>query len=353
MHSSRRLMLAAALAAIVLVAAVALLSLRMGAGSGGELVVFTAGSLRIPLEKVAEEYKRLHGTDVIIEASGSVEAIRKVTDLGRKADIIAVADYRLIPRFLVPRYASWYIAFASNELVLVYTNHSKYHELLEKHPEEWYEILSRSDVKWGFSDPNKDPCGYRAVGAIGLASLYYHNASILGLLTNNTNIEVRRMENGTLELVVPADLEVRSGSNLVVRPKSVDLIALLEAGELDYAFEYRSVAVQHHLHYLRLPRAINLGDPRESSFYSRVVVRILSGTDKETAVAMAPIVYGITVLDDAPHHEEAVRFLRLLLGPYGRKVFEEAGQPFLEKPLAYGRVPEELRSLVSLQGQEG
>lgn len=309
-----------------------------------QIIIFTAGSLKVPLDHVASKYNDLYGTKIYIEASGSVEAIRKVVDLGREADIVAVADYRLIPEFLIPNYTSWYVGFATNEIVLTFTDRSKYHEELEADPRRWYEILMRDDVRWGFSDPNKDPCGYRTVGLIGLASIYYNNTDILQkLLLDKTNI-VAETVNDTLSLIVSADLKVKD-DNLFIRSKSVDLISLLEAGTIDYAFEYRSVAVQHGLKYIELPDQINLGDHDFRDFYEKVVVKILVGTDKETTIPMFPIVYGITVLDNAPHREEALKFVRFLLGSSGREIFAENGQFYLDKFLVYGSVPEELESV--------
>jgi molybdate/tungstate transport system substrate-binding protein len=314
--------------------------------SSNSLVIFTAGSLKIPLDNIASKYEELYGVKVYIEASGSVEAIRKIIDLNRKADVLAVADYRLIPKYMIPKYASWYIGFASNEIVLVYTDKSKYHEELEHNTMLWYEVLMRRDVKWGFSDPNKDPCGYRTVGLLGLASISYNNTNILELLINNTNIGVK-WERDKLVLSVPANLEVKQGSNLDIKPKSVDLISLVEAGIIDYAFEYRSVAIQHKLKYIELPRQINLGDPKYTMFYERVIVKILTGTDKEAEISMYPIIYGLTIPSNAPHKDEAIRFVKFMLGDTGRKIFEENGQRFPDKFIVYGNVPEEISSLAN------
>ena len=314
----------------------------------GALRVFCAGSLKIPFEHVAEVFKGRYGVDVHIEASGSVMAVRKVTDLGKVCDVLGVADYRLIPKFMVPKYASWYAAFASNEIVIAFTNKSRYADELIKNPSKWFEILARPDVRYGFSDPNKDPCGYRSVGVIALASLYYNDSSILSkLVLEKTNIQVSS-ENGVLHIYVPAVLKVRSG-NLVVRPKEIDLVALLEAGALDYAFEYKSVAVQHGLRYVELPPKINLGDPTYGDFYSRVVIHILVGTSKEKEVPMAPIIYGVTIPKNAEHPELALKFLKLLLTE-GKGIFESLGQPFLKEPLGYGDVPSELRGYVKVVG---
>src|SRR5262245_38948276 len=43
-----------------------------------------------------------------------------------------------------------------------------------------------------------------------------------------------------------------------MRPKSAELLPLLEIGQIDYLFSYRSVAQQHQLKYVALPDEINL-----------------------------------------------------------------------------------------------
>lgn len=310
------------------------------------LKIFCAGSLKIPLDKVSELYKERYNVDIYIEAGGSIETIRKITDLGKSADILAVADYRLIPSYLYSEYADWYIGFASNQIVLVYTNRSKYLSELVTGNLSWYDVLSKNDVRWGFSDPNKDPCGYRAVGVIGLASLYYNEGIILNdLLLKNTNFQAK-FENDSVEISVPSLINIKSNS-LSIRPKSVDLIALLETGGLDYAFEYRSVAIQHGLGYIELPSKINLGDPSYDNFYSKVSVNILTGTDKEREISMVSIIYGITIPNTVMHRDLAVKFVELLLDDEGKKILRALGQAELDKLIYNGNIPPELEGYVN------
>ena len=199
------------------------------------LTIFHAGSLSVPLQKIGEEFSHKHPRiRIAFESSGSVDAVRKITDLNKSCDVLAVADWILIPKMMYDKHASWVIIFASNEMVIAYTDKSKYSNEIEENPTDWYKILSRDDVTIGRSDPNCDPCGYRALMVFQLASIYYSDPSI------NTTLWEHE--------------------NTIVKPKSVELLALLEAGQLDYAFEYKSVAVQHNLNYLELPDYINLGN---------------------------------------------------------------------------------------------
>jgi len=305
--------------------------------------IFCAGSLSIPFKKVGKLYEDRYGINVEIEASGSVEAVRKVTDIGRVADIVAVADYRLIRYFMYPEFTDWYIAFATNEIVLAYTNSSKYADYISNNQGEWYKILMKEDVKFGFSNPNKDPCGYRSVGVIGLVSLEKGNITIFDrLVSNNTNITYE-LKNHTLTVVVPANLKVKAG-NLIIRSKSIDLVSLLEAGTIDYVFEYKSVAIQHNLNYIEFSDRINLGNPEYDSIYSRVILKILVGTSSEKSIYMKSIVYGITIPKNAENYEEAVRFIKILLSDEGRRIFNEMGQSYLENLMYFGGVPQELRT---------
>ncbi|MBN2186965.1 MAG: hypothetical protein JW732_05900 [Dehalococcoidia bacterium] len=71
-----------------------------------------------------------------------------------------------------------------------------------------------------------------------------------------------------------------SGIEEVVSAKSIDLITALQAGDLDYAYEYRSVAVQNELNYIELDDHINLSKtsaelPGVEEFYSEASIEII------------------------------------------------------------------------------
>ncbi|MDI6846940.1 MAG: extracellular solute-binding protein, partial [Candidatus Bathyarchaeia archaeon] len=267
-------------------------------------------------EEFSHKYSRIR---IAFESSGSVDAIRKMTDLNRSCDILAVADYNLIPKMMYDNHASWVIIFASNEMVIAYTDGSKYNN--EINSTNWYEILSKDEVTIGRSDPNCDPCGYRALMVFELASIYYSDPFI------NTTLWEH--------------------SNTVVRPKSVELLALLEAGQIDYAFEYKSVAVQHNLNYVELPDEINLSNWTMSNYYASVNITI-SKDDEHMVITGAPILYGVTIPKNAEHESEAVDFVKFMLSQDGRNIIEECGQNSMYPAYTddVSRVPSELREFV-------
>ncbi len=309
------------------------------------LVVFHAGSLSVPFQQLEKEFTKYAEENLGIkvtfqdEASGSVKAVRKVTDLGKKADIVAVADYTLIPQLMVPNYTDFYVLFATNEIVIAFTDKGKYAD--EINSDNWYEILARPGVTFGFSDPNQDPCGYRSVMVMKLADLYYGKPIFEELIEKNTNIRANETH-----VYAPKEIEVKN-DKVVIRPKETDLTGLVESGSLDYYFIYKSVAEQHNLRYITLPDEINLRDFGKADFYGQVSITI--GSTGKT-IRAKPIVYGVTIPKDAPNRELAIEFLKYLLGENGQRVFRENHQDFLNPPVAFGNVPEEIKALVKVEG---
>jgi len=134
-----------------------------------------------------------------------------------------------------------------------------------------------------------------------------------------------------------------------IRPKETDLIALQQAGELDYVFQYRSVAEQHDLEYVELPKEINLSSPEFAEFYSHAQV-VVSGKEPATTVTLtgAAILYGVTIPNNAPHPDLAIAFLKFLLGNEGQAIMAENGQSPIVPAVASDadRLPEELKQFV-------
>ncbi|MEO2117430.1 MAG: tungstate ABC transporter substrate-binding protein WtpA [Methanocaldococcus sp.] len=306
------------------------------------LKIFHAGSLSVPFEEYEKMFEKEHpNVDVQREPAGSVKCVRKITDLGKKADILASADYSLIPQMMMPNYSDWYVMFARNEIVLAYTDKSKYKNEITS--ENWYKILQRDDVKIGFSNPNDDPCGYRTQMVLLLSELYYKNSTIYdNLVLKHSNIKVEE-NNGTYLILVPKDLYVDT-NKLFVRSKETDLLAPLEAGVFDYLFIYKSVANQHNLKYIELPKETNLGYYEYADTYKKVALKI---TAKNKTIVAKPIVYGLTVPTNAPHKKEAIKFVKFVLGH--PEVLENNGQPAISPAVAYGNVPEELKDLVKIE----
>jgi molybdate/tungstate transport system substrate-binding protein len=265
-----------------------------------ELIIFHAGSLSVPLKEVAQEYeKRNPDTRIFLESAGSLVCARKVTELKKPCDILASADYFVVNELLIPDYASWGIRFATNEIVVAYHEKSKY--AAEINQDNWYEILQRKDVIYSRSDPDADPCGYRTVFTLMLAEKYYKKPGLVDRMTaKNKNY---------------------------IRPKEVDLVALIESNVIDYMFQYKSVAIQHGLKFVQLPDDINLSDPSKNDHYSSVSTEVAGNKPgKKMRITGDYINYSVTVLDKAPQKKEAIKFVEFMLSQDALDIFKKNGQ---------------------------
>ena len=276
----------------------------------GDLIIFHAGSLSMPFKAIADSFMRINpGVKILNEASGSIDAARKITELKRECDIMASADYAIIDKILIPNYASENIHFAANEMALVYTSKSRYSREIDT--VNWINIIARDDVYIGRSDPDADPCGYRTLLTLKLAEIYYDQAG-----QNNLNVIIEK---------------ILARSVRFIRPKEVDLLALLETGAVDYIFLYKSVAVQHNLEFLTLPAAINLGDPQMADYYSKVTTEVRGAKPGQKITIMGePMVYGVTILNNAPNRKAAEAFIEFLRSDEGgKKILMQMGQSAL------------------------
>jgi molybdate/tungstate transport system substrate-binding protein len=132
-----------------------------------------------------------------------------------------------------------------------------------------------------------------------------------------------------------------------MRPKETDLIALLETGNVDYIFLYRSVAEQHSLKYILLPEEINLKNPDFDSLYQSVSVEINGKNPSEKMTQKGePMVYGVTILKNAPNKTVAIAFVKFMLTKdQGMAVLQRLGQPSVVPSVTYSydNLPEELK----------
>jgi len=328
------------------------------------LVVFGAGSLIIPFGHLEQAFEAKNpNIDVQAEYHGSIQVMRHATELHEQIDVVATADASLIPMLMytskVPDtsqpYANWYIRFASNHLALAYGAESKYAD--EINADNWTEVIARPDVKIGIADPRFDASGYRALMAFALAEIANKNYGLFGpMFDGQFTFPVTIFRGDELTTItVPEVLETKSESHIVLRGASVQLIALLETGDLDYAFEYESVIRQHGLKMVSLPAEVNLGEQDYAELYNQVQVNL----DFQRFATVKPqfrgerIGYGITIPASALHPDDAALFIAFLLSPQGRSLMEADHHPMFDTFIAdgYENLPSILKSASVPAGQ--
>jgi molybdate/tungstate transport system substrate-binding protein len=322
------------------------------------LKIFCATSLLFPLEKVEADFEAAHpNVNVEIEGHGSIQVIRHDTEINEKIDLLLVADYSLIPRMMYTtkmpntneNFSDYYVRFATNELVLAYTNHSKYAD--EINANNWYSILVRPDVTLGLGNPQVATIGYEALTAIQLAENYYGDQSLFhNLITTNIEPPITSIQDGSNYTITVPVTQNPIGDKLKLRSGEVGLVALLDSGYLDYCLIYLSNAKQYGFNYIELPDEINMGSPQHESDYEKVQVvyehqRFASISLDRTGET---IYYGLTIPKNAPNPDLAEEFVKFLLNAQGKDDFESAYHPVFAPSFTDNlqALPESLQSIV-------
>jgi molybdate/tungstate transport system substrate-binding protein len=121
----------------------------------------------------------------------------------------------------------------------------------------------------------------------------------------------------------------------------VVLLARVETGQFDAGIFYKHEVVAHHLPFVTLPPAINLGDSKFAAFYAEATYKLPSGGQ----VKGAPILFTITIPRTVSHPAAAEAFVRFMLS--STKLLEEFGFGAIEHQVAgdRDRIPDQLRSL--------
>jgi molybdate/tungstate transport system substrate-binding protein len=210
-----------------------------------------------------------------------MEHVRKLTELHRIPDLILLADDEVFPKFLAPNYTPWWADFAHNRMVVAYTDRSK--AATEISDTNWYRILTRKGIDVGRADPDLAPVGYRTLTLFTLAALRYGDVGLARRLVENA----------------PAKN---------VRPNAAELAALLAAGELDYIYDYESVARAQKFRYVVMPPEIT----------------------------GRPVTYALAIPKAAPHPAAAERLLEFLLSDSVKTRLRAKYVDMVDRPEVHG-----------------
>jgi molybdate/tungstate transport system substrate-binding protein len=266
-----------------------------------KLPILHAGSLTATFTRVNAEFKKIHPeVEIVSEAAASADVVRRITEQKRECGILASADYKLIPEMMFPDYAGWYIVFASDEIVLCYSDKSKYQN--EINTDNWYQILLRDGVTYALHDPDQDPGGYRTLMVWQLAERYYKTDELYRKLVSSPGYKI-----------LPGNL-----------------ISLCELGNLDYAFAYKASAFQNHARFISLPENINLASREFADFYTQAQVKIKGSKPGETITLNGePILFALTIPRAFSNQELAASWVDFLLSDKGVVIMEGMGMnPF-------------------------
>jgi molybdate/tungstate transport system substrate-binding protein len=187
------------------------------------------------------------------------------------------------------------IPIARTEMVIAYSPRSQFAAELAKAGEPgvkpWWQILEAPGVRFGRTDPNTDPQGLNIIFTMQLATDYYHQPDLA-------------------EKILGSQINPQQ---IFLEPQ---LMARLQAGQLDASAAYRTQPDSFRLPFVTLPREINLGDAAMESAYKKATVTLNGKT-----LHPAPLVFYAAVMKDAPQPDLAARFVTWLQGSAAREIF--------------------------------
>lgn len=190
-------------------------------------------------------------------------------------------------------------AIAHTEMVIAYSPHSRFAPQLAASvhfgAEPWWKILESPGLRFGRTNPLTDPQGVNILFLMKLAARYYRQAGlerrILGPIINRRQIFAESQ-----------------------------VMARLQAGQLDATSAYKIQPQPFGLPYLALPGSVNLGHANFEREYRQVSVT-LEGRVRQPA----PLVFYAAALNDSDHPELAERFVAWLRGPEAQAMLRRHG----------------------------
>jgi molybdate/tungstate transport system substrate-binding protein len=186
------------------------------------------------------------------------------------------------------------LPIARTEMVIAYSPHGQYAADLAKAgasgAKPWWQILETPGFRFGRTDPNTDPQGLNVILVMQLAERYYHQP---GLANKILGPQINPQQ-------------------IFQEPQ---VMARVQAGQLDASSAYKTQPAALGLPRLSLPPEINLGSASMEKEYQQAGVTLNGKTHRPS-----PLVFYAAVLKDAPQPTLAARFVAWLRGPEARQI---------------------------------
>jgi molybdate/tungstate transport system substrate-binding protein len=289
-----------------------------GAVTNSTLGIWGAGTLSTLFPQLASQLENetpgITGTVQTYE--GSLDVTTAISTLAVKADVAAVADYRLIPSFLEPTYAGYEVVFGGTPEVLVYdsglpafngVNASNWAEKLIS------DVTTPGNAPMAVWNASTDPNGYNGIFSLELQGMVYNGSA--GAFYNQL------YSGGSTSPAVP-------NPSLTKIEKESQAATLLHTHVVSAFITYRAYAVANDLPYVALNPIVGLAanDSTALADYAELSTTIFGGSPGHfETVVPAPVLFAVTVPLNAPNPALGAAFVHLLLSPQGSAILSAGG----------------------------
>ena len=268
----------AVIAAVVIVAVAAYAGYSYyGSGRPTPLIVYSADAYVAESNAMLSGYHNASGFSVLkAKGGGSFTDAREIGQGDPANAFISVSKSSYNQSYLKARYSGWAIAFASDQLVLAYSNSSdtklvnsivgQFSNALRDNSSalymQAYENLTSGKVKVGISNPSTDPAGLRGWISLEIAGKLYAN--------NETRFTSA----------------IKASNGATNDTSAAELVSPLSTGNIQFLFIYRSAAISDGLPYVELPQYTNFGNASLSGFYSSFSYSTATGPESGSPVLL-------------------------------------------------------------------
>src|ERR1700722_18430042 len=259
-------------------------------GTGAVNVLYAGSLVNLITKQVGPAFQTASGYSVTGVGAGSTALVTDIQGKGDQGDVFISASPTATKTLIGSAngdWVSWYVSFASSNVVLGYNPKSKFASEIKSEP--WYKAITTPGLKLGFTDPATDPKGKLVATAL---------------------TDTAKSQN------LPALTTIKNDKGDVFPEET--LVARLQAGQLDAAFFYTIEATP-----VNIPTVP------------------LTGEDLKAT-------YTISTLKGAPNEPGAEAFSAYLLGPSGQAVLKQDGFDLITPPKVTGTgVPATVQSALS------
>jgi molybdate/tungstate transport system substrate-binding protein len=245
---------------------------------------------------------------------GSLDIVNGFTELGAKADVAALADFRLIPQLLEPKYAGFEVAFGTTPEVLAYNPAVGAFDGINSSNWGWVlaNAIAHGAAPLGVWNASTDPNGYNEIFSMELQ----------GAIFNGSNLSVySHFYSGA-----PGSFAVPNPATTLPEHESM-AAELIKAGTVSAVITYRSYAVANNLTFVPFNSTVGLSatGPTALADYAALSTEIERSSGGKTRMFAAPVVFAVTVPSNAPNPALGAAFIHLLLSPQGSAILSRGG----------------------------
>ena len=249
---------------------------------------------------------------------GSLDIVDGFTGTGPvvKADVAALADFRLAPELLEPKYVGYEVAFGMTPEVLAYNASIPQFAGINEANWGWKLVnaVAHSGLPLGVWNASTDPNGYNEIFSMELEGAEYNGS--------NTSVFGHFYTNSPWKFAVPV-----ANPHVAVFEHESDAAELIEKGTVAAAITYRSYAVANHLTFASFNPIVGLDANNSTALadYRALSTTITGPTGGNEKVRAAPVIFAICVPYDAPNAALGLAFLHLVLSPQGSAILSAGG----------------------------